>query len=123
APTCATASVSIVGGTTAVPSGDRERYHSSSATFLIPTIRLSGSSSMIRSTSRNGNRWGRIRSIAALSSGSVRSIAANRLYFGGDRRHRDARRSSQHDRSADDALRLGTRSGVGARSRRAPPEN
>src|SRR3954454_8776181 len=123
APTCATASVSIVGGTTASPFGDRERYHSSSVTFLIPTIRLSGSSSMMRSTSRNGNRWGRIRSIAALSSGSVRSIAANRLYFGRDRRHRGTRGSSKHDRSTDDALRPGARSRVGSRSRRAPPEN
>src|SRR3954468_6768907 len=123
APTCATASVSIVGGTTASPFGVRERYHSSSVTFLIPTIRLSGSSSMMRSTSRNGNRWGRIRSIAALSSGSVRSIAANRLYFGRDRRHRGPRGSSEHDRSTGGPLRPGPRSRVGSRSRRAAPEN
>src|SRR5689334_11970500 len=81
APTCATASVRIVGGITASPSAVRDRYHSFNDTFLIPTIRLSGSSSMMRSTSRNGKRCGRIRSMALLSRGSVRSITENRLYF------------------------------------------
>src|SRR5262249_45847987 len=121
APTWATASVRIVGGITAAPLRDRERYHSSIATFLMPTIRLSGSSSMMRSTRRNGKRWGRIRSIAALSSGSVRSIARKRLYFGSDRRH--GSRSGEIQRPTDDALRARPRGGVRARSRRAPSEN
>src|SRR5262245_54392416 len=41
--------------------------------FLIPRIRRSGSSSVMRSTSRNGYRCGRIRSIAEWSNGSVKS--------------------------------------------------
>ena len=41
----------------------RDKYRSFSDTFLMPTIRLSSSSSVMRSTSRNGYRCGRIRSM------------------------------------------------------------
>src|SRR5882672_5252146 len=93
APTCATASVRIDGGSTGRPFDRCQRYRSLSDTFLMPTIRLSTSSSMIRSTSRNGYRCGRIRSIAALSSGSVRSMGKNRLYFA------DAAHTNSHRRA------------------------
>src|SRR5436190_4105480 len=43
----------------------------------MPTMRLSISSSVTRSTRRNGYRWSRIRSMAAWSSGSVRSMGAS----------------------------------------------
>src|SRR5262245_32709966 len=74
APSCAIASVRIVGGSTAAPPPECDRYRSFSDTFFTPTMRLSSSSSVTRSTKRNGERCGRICSIAALSRGSVRSI-------------------------------------------------
>src|SRR6267378_5277434 len=43
----------------------------------MPTIRLSTSNSVIRSTNRNGYRCSRIRSMAAWSSGSVRSMGSS----------------------------------------------
>ena len=70
APTWAIASVRMVGGNTGSSPGRRARNRSLSDTFLIPMIRLSDSNSVIRSTSRNGFRCGRICSMAALSSGS-----------------------------------------------------
>ena len=55
APTCATASVRIVGGSTGGSSSPEcARYRSFNVTFLMPTMRLSGSNSVMRSTSRNG---------------------------------------------------------------------
>ena len=54
APTWAMASVRIVGGSTGASPARCARYRSLSVTFLMPTIRLSGSSSVMRSTSRNG---------------------------------------------------------------------
>ena len=65
APTWAIASVRIVAGSTGSSPGPCHKYRSFSDTFLTPTIRLSGSHSVTRSTSRNGYRWGRMRSIAA----------------------------------------------------------
>ena len=61
APTCATASVRIVGGRVGVCPGSTASTSSLRETFLSPTIRLSGSNSVIRSTSRNGYRCGRLR--------------------------------------------------------------
>ena len=46
------------GGSVGVCPGSRARHCSFSDTFLMPTIRLSGSNSVIRSTSRNGYRCG-----------------------------------------------------------------
>ena len=55
APTWATTSVRMVGGSTRRPLPEVvERYRSLIETFLMPTIRRSGSNSMMRSTSRNG---------------------------------------------------------------------
>ena len=65
APTCAIASVRIVGGITGRPPAPYDRYFSLNETFLMPTIRLSTSNSVIRSTSKKGYRWGRMRSMAA----------------------------------------------------------
>ena len=54
----------MVGGNDGRPLAGLDRYGSFIDTFLMPTIRLSGSNSVIRSTSRNGYRCGRMRSIA-----------------------------------------------------------
>ena len=65
APTCATASVKIVGGSAGRSPGVRDKYRSLSEMFLMPTMRLSGSNSVTRSTNRNGYRCGKMRPIAA----------------------------------------------------------
>ena len=44
----------IVGGSTRRPEGAGDRYGSLAEMFLMPTMRLSSSSSVMRSTSRNG---------------------------------------------------------------------
>src|SRR4029453_19311558 len=93
APSCAIASVRIVGGSTGAPPPDRDKYRSFSDTFFRPTMRLSSSSSVTRSTNRKGERCGRICSIAAVSRGSVRSIGNHELYCGAGLYHRPHRRS------------------------------
>src|SRR5581483_5587993 len=71
----------MAGGSTA-PWGECDKYRSFRDTFLMPTMRLSTSSSMIRSTRRNGYRCGRMRSIAPWSSGSVRSMRTKNYIVG-----------------------------------------
>src|SRR5690242_700057 len=64
----------MVDGITAAPPRCRARFASPWVTCLMPTIRRFGSNSIIRSTSSNGYRCGRIRSIGGMS------INFNRVY-------------------------------------------
>src|SRR5262245_2090875 len=118
APTCATASVRIVGGSTGDPSLECDRYRSLRDTFLMPTIRLSTSYSVIRSTRRNGYRCGRIRSIVAWSKGSVKSICGGPIILLGFHDHADELRGAAHH-----AVCARARSDLRPRPRRTAPQD